>query len=185
MTWSLSWEIPFLDYLQTIRNPILDRIMVVISTLGNAGIFWIILALILLIPKKTRWMGLETIAAMLFTFIIGNLIMKNAFNRTRPWVVSGFTDFPAGLKLPGDASFPSGHTMNGVTAAMILLFHDRRIGIPAAILALAIAFSRMYNYCHFPTDIIGGIAIGILSSVCMHFIFRYWQNRIQAKHTEA
>lgn len=179
MTWYMPWEIDFLNALQNIRNPILDKIMVFFSTLGNAGIFWIVIALILLIPKKTRWIGFECICAMLLTFIIGNLILKNVFDRTRPWVVTGFDQFPAGLKLPGDASFPSGHTMNSITASLVLLFNDKRMGIPAVIIAVLISFSRMYNYCHFPTDVIAGVVIGIVSAICMHLIFRFWRNKIQ------
>jgi len=177
----MAWEIDFLNWLQGMRNPVLDKVMVVLSTLGNAGIFWICVAIILIIIPKTRKIGLEAGIAMLITFIIGNLILKNAFDRTRPWVIADFSNFPAGLKLPKDASFPSGHTMNGVTCALSLMFNDKRFGIPALILALAIAFSRMYNYCHFPTDIIGGIFIGILSSVIVHIIFRYYLRKMTNK----
>ena len=83
----MNWEFDWLYALQQIHNPVLDKIMVALSTIGNAGILWIVLAVILLIMKKTRRCGAQMALAMLLTFIIGNLVLKNMISRDRPcWI---------------------------------------------------------------------------------------------------
>ena len=83
----MNWEFDWLYALQQIHNPVLDKIMVALSTIGNAGILWIVLAVILLIMKKTRRCGTQMALAMLLTFIIGNLVLKNMISRDRPcWI---------------------------------------------------------------------------------------------------
>lgn len=108
--------------------------------------------------------------AMLLTFIVGNLILKNAIHRPRPcWINE---EIELIVRSPKDYSFPSGHTMNGIVASLTIFFNNKKYGIAAIILALLIAFSRLYNYVHFPTDILGGLAIGIICAIIVEYIFR-------------
>ena len=65
------------------------------------------------------------------------------------------------VSMPRDFSFPSGHSLSGFIAAVILLRYDRRFGIPALILAILLAFSRLYLFLHFPSDVLAGILLGI------------------------
>ena len=67
-------------------------------------------------------------------------------------------------------SFPSGHTRSSFEAAFVLLWRDKRMGIPAMVLASLIAFSRLYVYVHFPSDIIGGILLGLFNAWLSMFI---------------
>ena len=162
----MPWEFDFLYALQGIHGPVLDQLMVFISTLGNAGIFWIILSLIFCIPKKTRKTGLQMVVTMAIAFIIANLILKNPVARDRPcWI-----DKSVSLLIPDpkDFSFPSGHSVNGFAASVALLLNDKRFGIPAVILAAVIAFSRMYLFVHFPTDVFTGIVIGTTCAILVH-----------------
>lgn len=166
----MSWEFDILYALQGIHHPILDQIMILLSTLGDAGLFWIALGCILLVVPKYRRVGLEMLAAMLFTFIIGNLILKNVVHRDRPcWIDPSVTLL---VKCPTDYSFPSGHTMNGITASVSLFLNDRRMGIPAVVLASLIAFSRLYNFVHFPTDVFAGALIGLCSAYVVDWFFQ-------------
>ena len=159
----MSWEFDILYAIQNIHTPILDKIMVALSTLGNAGIFWIVLSVILLIPKKYRKCGFQMMLSMALCYIVGNLILKNLIARDRPcWIHPSVQLL---VKSPWDYSFPSGHSMNGFTASVAMLCNDRKIGIPAVILAAFIAFSRLYNFVHFPTDVIAGIVIGIVMEI--------------------
>lgn len=167
----MNWEISFLYALQEIHNPILDQIMIFITTLGDDGLLWIAIGIICLFMKKHCKMGWQVLLSMLVTFIVGNLILKNVIARPRPFAVE-----PEALSLltipqPGEYSFPSGHTMNGFVAAFALFFNNKKIGIPALILAGLIAFSRMYHFVHYPTDIIGGFCVGLGVAILMNYVF--------------
>ncbi len=157
-------ELRFLDFLQTIHTPLLDKILAFITSLGNAGIIWIVLAVVLLILPKTRKAGIIVAAALLADLILCNLILKNLVARVRPYDVN--TAIAILIKKPLDFSFPSGHTAASF-AAMTALFlaKMKKAWIAALILAVLIAFSRLYFYVHYPTDVLGGIVVGILSGV--------------------
>ncbi len=100
------------------------------------------------------------LAGMLTGLIIGNLILKNLVARERPcWIDS---DILMLISIPEDYSFPSGHTLASTISAVILMQEDKKLGIPAVILAVLIAFSRMYLFVHFPTDILGGLLLGLV-----------------------
>jgi undecaprenyl-diphosphatase len=116
------------------------------------------------------------IVAMAVTYMIGNLAIKNLVCRARPcWIDP---TVPLLVTVPADYSFPSGHSMNGFAAALTLFFHDKRLGIPALVLAAIIAFSRLYNFVHFPTDVFVGIAIGTVVAIFVnHFMKAFWNRR--------
>ena len=166
----MEWEFDFLYALQGIRTPFLDRIMALLSTLGNAGILWIVTGVVLCISKKYRRGGMQMLSAELLSFI-GNLIIKTLVNRLRPCQIDETVSLI--VMIPFDSSFPSGHTLNGITAAVTLIFVDKRIGIPALVLAILIAFSRMYNFMHFPTDVLAGALLGVVSAVFMNYVFKH------------
>ena len=65
------------------------------------------------------------------------------------------------IDMPKDYSFPSGHTQVSVVSAMAIFQNNRKWGIAAFVLASLIAFSRLYLYVHFPTDVLAGIVIGM------------------------
>lgn len=173
----MNLEFDILYAIQNMHNPILDKIMVTISSLGNAGILWVVIALILLISKKHRKMGIHMFIAMLLTLFVGNLILKNLVQRQRPCWID--TTIPLLVNNPKDYSFPSGHTMNSFTAAMGIFLHQKRWGIVAFVVAALIAFSRMYLFVHFPIDIITGMIIGISSAIIVNHIMnkRFQKNK--------
>lgn len=171
----MNWEFSFLYALQELHNPILDAIMVFITTLGDDGLFWIALGVICLFFKKYRKMGLQVLLSMLFTFIIGNLILKNVFARPRPCDLVDIETISMLISRPHGHSFPSGHSMNGMVAAMALFLNNRKIGIPALILATLIGFSRMYLFVHFPTDVLGGFLVAILVALAVDYGFCRFQ----------
>lgn len=138
--------------------------MAFITSLGNAGIIWIVLAVVLLILPKTRKTGIIVAAALLMDLILCNLILKNLVARVRPYDVN--TAIAILIKKPLDFSFPSGHTAASF-AAMTALFlaKMKKAWIAALVLAVLIAFSRLYFYVHYPTDVLGGAVVGILSGI--------------------
>lgn len=143
---------------------ILDTVMPKITILGDMGIVWIILTLILLIPKKTRRTGAGMAVALVLCLIFGNGIIKNLVARPRPFDMAKYTVAKENLLIPAptDWSFPSGHTMSSV-AASTALFKDHTVwGFLAFVLALTIAFSRLYLQVHYPSDVLAGLILGFL-----------------------
>ena len=145
-------EFQILYYINQVHNPILDKIMIALTNLGDAGILWIVIAIILLFMKKTRKCGILMLISMAIGLIIGNGILKNLIQRSRPCWID--TNIPLLIPNPTDYSFPSGHTLASFEAAIMILLHNKKWGIPAIIIATLIAFSRMYLFVHFPTDIL-------------------------------
>lgn len=142
-----------------IRNPICDTLFKGITHLGDDGIFWIILTIVLLCFKKTRRAGIYSACALAGSILINNIILKDLVNRTRPYEVV------AGLKLlvspANDASFPSGHTGASFASAVAMCGQlPKRVSVFLIILAALIAFSRLYIGIHYPTDVLGGLVIG-------------------------
>lgn len=160
-------EFNFLFSLQNLHCSWLDPIMIFFTQLGDNGIVWIIIALLCMCFKKSRRCGVLMALTMLFCFALGNGVIKNLVARPRPFQV---LDNSAILIIPppSEYSFPSGHTMHGFAAAVTIFLHNRKAGIAALAGALLIAFSRMYLFVHFPTDILGGAVIGTLAALMMY-----------------
>lgn len=166
----MTWEFDFLYFLQEMHTDLLDKLMVSLTTFGNAGIFWIVLTIVLVAIPKTRKCGLTSLIAMVGTYILGNLILKNVIARPRPFTIDPSVELL--VKKPFEYSFPSGHTMNGFTVACCVFYYYKLPGVFAILLAGAIAFSRMYLFVHYPTDIMGGIAIGVLDSIVAYIVVK-------------
>lgn len=161
-------ELDILHVIQGWHSAPFDMIMILLSTLGNFGLIWIALSLVLLIYPKTRLMSLTIMGAMALSYILGNLVMKNLVARARPCMVD--TSVTLLIPHPGEYSFPSGHTLNGFTAATVIFLYFKKAGIFALMLAAAIAFSRLYLFVHYPTDILGGILLGIADALIAFMI---------------
>lgn len=159
-----EFDTAILDFIQKYLGcGFLDYIMPKITSLGNGGFIWIVSAICLIFSKKYRKYGIGMIIALALGAILGSVILKPLIARPRPCHVNG--EFPLLINLPSDFSFPSGHTMSSVSSAIILRYANKKWGITAIILAVLIAFSRLYLYVHFPTDVIAGTLFGIFFAV--------------------
>ena len=157
-------DLPILDWIaEHLQCGFLDTVMPLITLLGDAGIFWIAVAVILLLFPKTRKIGLSMGAALLLGVVICNMIMKPMFARIRPYDYQ-LEHFGKAIHLlvtaPHDFSFPSGHTIASFEAATAIAIHNKKWGIPALILACLIAFSRLYLNVHYPTDVLASVVLG-------------------------
>ena len=139
-----------------------------ITVLANAGVLWISLSIIFAIMPKTRKMGFTMMLAMIFGLIFGNLLIKNVVARMRPYQVD--TTIQLIINKPSEFSFPSGHTLCSFGASISIYLYRKKLGVCMIVIASAIALSRMYLYVHFPTDIVGGILLGILTSNIAYLI---------------
>ncbi len=139
----------------------LDWFMPKITLLGNGGIFFIILCIIFVFFKRTRKLGLMMAAGLILCLITCNLILKPLVARERPFYINESV-LPLLIKTPGEFSFPSGHTIVSFTSAFIAINHDKRLGAGLLVLAVIIAFSRLYLYVHYPTDILASVILAAL-----------------------
>lgn len=159
MNWLNETELPILWWIRDhLTNPVLDTVMPYITSLARTGEFWILLALILVCFKKTRKAGVAMGVAMACGYLIGNMGMKNLFARTRPY---DMVEVELLVKKLHDFSFPSGHTLVSFEAATALTVYHRKWGIAALVLATLIAYSRLYLFVHYPTDVLAGVLLGI------------------------
>lgn len=172
-------EFSILDSLQGIRTPVGDVVMCFITKLGEAGMIWIVLTVILLLIPKTRKAGIVMMAALCIDLVVCNGILKNLFARIRPCDVN--TQIQLLIARPDDFSFPSGHTAASFAAVAALYFSgERKLWKPALVLACLIAFSRLYLYVHYPTDILGGIFVGLAAGYAGNAIIQQcmeWKKR--------
>ena len=162
---AISFDLPILDWIQaTLQSDFMDQFMPFITKFGDHGTFWMIISALLLIFPKTRKTGLGMAIAMLIGLLICNVTLKPLVGRIRPYDLQaelGITIQLLGERMH-DFSFPSGHTIASFEAAVVLLKNSKKMGIPAMILAVLIAFSRLYLYVHYPTDVIASIILGTL-----------------------
>ena len=161
---AVSFDLPILDWIQAhLQSGFLDTVMPIITVFGDAGIFWMICATLLLFTRKHRRTGLGVWFALAIGLVVCNLILKPAVGRIRPYDFQE-EHFKIVIDLlidkQHDFSFPSGHTIASFEAATVLLLNSPALGIPAMILAVLIAFSRMYLYVHYPTDVIASVILG-------------------------
>lgn len=159
-----QFELAILDWIQLyVRCPVLDRIVPVFTRLNDHGEIWIVLAVVLLLFKKHRQSGLSVGAGLLIDLVVCNLALKPLIGRVRPFLVNTAVELL--VEAPSSASFPSGHTASSFAAAGALWAMGNPLWKPTVVAAALMAASRMYLYVHWPTDILGGIAVGWLCGV--------------------
>ncbi len=173
----IELEGPILLWIQEyIRMDFLTPIVTFITHLGDAGWFWILLTVLLMVIPKSRRTGIVMAVSLVINALVTNVVLKNLFARTRPYeVVEGLERI---VEAQVDFSFPSGHTACSFAAAVVVLkLCPKKYGIPAMVLAVLIALSRLYVGVHFPTDVIGGAVFGTVAALLACWIDKKWQER--------
>ena len=171
---AVSFDLPILEWIQAnMQSGFMDIAMPLITLLSEDGIFWMILATILLLFPKQRRTGLGMWLALAMGLIICNMILKPLVGRMRPY---DFQELYNGVTIKllidglSDNSFPSGHTIAAFEACVALLCGNKKLGVPAVIMAFLVAFSRLYLYVHYPTDVIASIVLGSILAVIGYWL---------------
>lgn len=179
-------DVAIYQFVDSIMNPVLDVIMTFITHLGDTpGIIWWVIGIILLIPRKTRKLGILLIGGLAIASLINNVALKNLIERPRPynldaevWTNAGYEYiWPDLIKKSSSWSFPSGHTSTSIGAAFAMLLGCLKnkkflaIGIPTLILSFLIGFSRIYVHVHYPTDVIAGAVVGFVGGFLAYLLF--------------
>lgn len=136
----------------------MDFLMPKITYLTEMGAVWLLAAILFLVFRKYR-ASIAIAGGMASSLLVGNLLLKHLVARSRPC----WTDmaFPMIIDVPKDYSFPSAHSMISFAAAVAIFHYNKKAGIPALVIAALIAFSRLYLFVHFPSDVLAGTVIGI------------------------
>ena len=129
----MPFEFAFLDWLQQFHNPVLDALAVFLNYAGEHGEIWIAFTLLLLLFRRTRKAGCAMATALVLYLVAGDCILKPLFARPRPCDVN--TAITILVKRPHGHSFPSGHTASAFAAAFALWLQNRKLGVPALVLA--------------------------------------------------
>lgn len=162
---AISFDLPILDWIQAhLQCGFMDTIMPIITLFGEAGIFWIACAVILMILPKHRKTGISMGLALLMGLVICNMILKPTVARIRPYDFQWkyySREITLLISAQHDYSFPSGHTIACFEACTVLMLCNKKLGIPATILAILVSFSRLYLYVHYPTDVLVSVVLGV------------------------
>jgi undecaprenyl-diphosphatase len=151
---------------QSMHNAFFNVVMPIVSNAGEDGLIWLLAALILYLSgPQNRRASFLMLLAVLCSFILGEEILKHIFQRPRPFLsLEGVNLLVAP---PGSFSFPSGHAANAFAASLVIARKIHRLAWPALLLAVIMAFSRVYVGVHYPLDILGGALLGAL---CAKFV---------------
>ena len=150
-------DMAILNWIQAhLTGGFLTQVLRVVTYFGEFGAGWILIAL----------MG----AALLLGLVFGELLLKNLIQRPRPFMLR--PEVSLLIFEPFGYSFPSGHATSSFAAAVSLFFCNRRLGAAALALAALIAFSRMYFFVHFLTDVLFGAALGTGCAFLARFLIQ-------------
>ena len=183
----LPLDLSVFEWVQGIRTPILTALMKVITTLGDEGILFIVIALVLLVTKKYRKIGFAMLAALAVMLVCNNFVLKEIFSRERPFnLYATFPEkyaewggeaakyiYPDMVKAPHSYSFPSGHTSSAFAAGVAILCYNRKAGIPATLFAFVMGFTRIYVGVHYTTDVISAAIVGIIYALLGVLLTKY------------
>lgn len=183
----LGFDLNVFTWVQSTRNAFLDTFMNIVTTLGDEGILFIAIALVLLVTKKYRKIGFAMLVSLAVMLVCNNFVLKEIFARERPFnLYDTFPDkysewnealgkyvYPDITKLPHSYSFPSGHTSSAFAAGVAILCYNRKMGIPATLFAFLMGFTRIYVGVHYTTDVIAGAVVGIVYALLGVLITKY------------
>lgn len=174
----LQWDGNILLWIQEyVRSASLSVLAAPYTMLGNRGLMWIALSLVMLCFRKTRKAGALALCAMALGLVVTNLTIKPLVSRPRPWLMVEGLGHIVEEKDPN--SFPSGHTCAAFAAGMVwmrtLPWRWGRIAAVAA--AVLMGLSRLYVGVHYPSDVLAGALIGALCAWIAWKAYRIYENR--------
>ena len=164
-----SIDFNILYAIQNIRTPILDKVFLTITSIpGNYGQMWIVLGIVLLVFKKTRKCGVTVILSYLMVFGLGQYVLKDLIARPRPCHIDQTIELL--ISRPSSYSCPSTHSGWAFAAAISITLFNKKFGIPVIIFSSLVAFSRLYLFVHFPSDVLFGVILGIVFAILSKYI---------------
>lgn len=152
------------------HSAVSDRYVTLLSDLGE-GLGWVAagIALAWMGGSRGRRAGLAVAAASLGTTYLVQELIKPRFRRTRPWV--GRDVVVVGVRTT-DASFPSGHTASSFAAATAMTAYYPKAAPLVFLLSVGVGASRVHLGHHFPSDVVVGSAIGVVTGALTAWVVK-------------
>jgi undecaprenyl-diphosphatase len=161
----------------TLRSAPLDRLMLAVTDPWSFAIPATLLALFLAGPGGRRGrvvLALAVVAALLGDFAGAQL--KELFARPRPCTALAGTLEPL-LDCGAAFSLPSNHATNSFAVVTVIGLFYRRLALPAAALALLVAYSRLHLGVHYPSDVLAGAVLGTAVGGALGGAAKRWLER--------
>lgn len=174
MEWIQRLDCQMMTWIQEhIPHGGIEKWMIGISWLGNGGMIWILLGLVLLFlgwkKRKSLAWGLAVLLSLGSNAVVCNLLLKPLAARTRPYDVLGYDILIPPLS---DYSFPSGHTSASFAAATAIYAIHPGWGKAAYVFAALMGLSRLYLGVHFVTDVVVGALIGVVMAKVTLYVMK-------------
>lgn len=165
-----------------VRAAFLDPVVAFYTQLGDSGLLWISLSLLMLCFKRTRKAGLLGLLSLALGALFTNVILKHLVARPRPWLTV------EGLRYvifePDPNSFPSGHTCAAFAAAgaWFRALDRRWMGATGLTLAALMGLSRLYVGVHFPSDVLVGALVGLLAAWAVCVVWKRLEQKRECRN---
>lgn len=168
-----AWDASILLWVQeNLRTVLGDLIIPFWTHLGDHGLLWIVMALVLLCFPRTRRLGALALGGLFFSLLAVNVTIKHLVARPRPWLtIEGLLVL---VNEPDPNSFPSGHTSAAFAFAAAVFRELPRSWMQFAVVAAAVCMgcSRIYVAVHYPSDVLAGMVVGTLCGLCAAWVYR-------------
>lgn len=152
----------------------IDPITNFISWIPFLIILWFILAFLALFfdKNKGKWVLITILLTLALHFLISDGLLKHFLPmRVRPYLT--YPDLISAIgKQFTDSSFPSGHMASTTAVLTVLVYFYRRIWPLALFFILLMAFARLHNGMHYPSDVLGGSVLGLFYGVMAIYIIK-------------
>jgi undecaprenyl-diphosphatase len=155
----LSWEKHLEHWIVDQRVGWLNWFFIGLSWIGTWGAVWLAIALVLAVIWRRPSIFVTVLVADLAADLLAEL-GKVIVHRHRPF------EHQLG-PASSTHSFPSGHTATSFACATVLSAFAPRRRVPFFVLAALIGFSRVYNAMHYPTDVLAGAVLGVLTALLL------------------
>ena len=174
-------EMSILHAIQSIRCGFLDSFVLFLTKVtGSYGQIWLVVGAALCVFKKTRKSGIAVIISYALVFAVGQFGLKDLIARARPCHVDETVQLL--IARPSSYSFPSTHSGWAFAGATAILLRHKKGGLAAMAAAVLIAFSRLYLFVHYPTDVLFGAALGVGAAFLAHWLVNVVCAKIESRH---
>ncbi|GAA1597476.1 phosphatase PAP2 family protein [Actinomadura kijaniata] len=160
-----------LEWVVAHPDPMLDRWMPRLSRATDHLVAWWAVAAVMAAAggRQSREAARWGLVAMLLTRPVCNAAVKNLIGRSRP---------PERIRrrrpgrVPESGSFPSGHTAAATAFVTAAALAAPRVGPPLGVLAVGVAYARVYTAAHYPSDVAAGALLGVTVALTLHLPLR-------------